>query len=199
MGDSGTFKEGSLYRKLVQKRLNLPGEKCLPGEEGTSAKIPYMFLADDAFPLKRHIMKPYAKKNLSEGKRLFNYRLSRGRRTVENAFGIMAQIFRIFFTTISVEPPYAKLITLTCCVLHNILRTMSRDKYNPPGQADRVTEKGTIVDGIWRESPSSPFILPLQSDATKKAPYEAEEIRNHLKEYFQDKGSVPWQYQEVYK
>lgn len=197
LGDGAVFKDGSLYRKLVQNRLNLPPDKSLPGDENSN-KLPYIFLADDAFPLKRNIMKPYAKKDLSEGKRIFNYRLSRGRRTVENAFGILSQVFRIFFSTISVNPAYAKLITLSCCVLHNILRTLSRDKYTPHGYADSVTENGDVAEGRWRQLPQSPMLLPLQPDPCKKAPYAAEEIRDYLKEYFQGNGSVPWQYQEVY-
>lgn len=56
-----------------------------------------VFVADDAFPLKTYILKPYARSTyLSRNPKIFNYRLSRARRIVENAFGILTSKFRIF-------------------------------------------------------------------------------------------------------
>jgi hypothetical protein len=67
----------------------------LPGSE---TPIPYVLVADDAFPLTSYLMKPYAGK-LTKGsaKSVFNYRLSRARRIVENAFGLLSSVFRIFY------------------------------------------------------------------------------------------------------
>jgi hypothetical protein len=50
--------------------------------------IPYMIVGDDAFPLKPYLMKPYPNRNLGITQRVFNYRLFRVRRIVENVFGI---------------------------------------------------------------------------------------------------------------
>ena len=33
-----------------------------------------VFVADDAFPLTKHYMKPYGRKNLSDEERIFDYR-----------------------------------------------------------------------------------------------------------------------------
>ena len=44
-------------------------------------------------------MKPYAQRQLTKEQRVFNYRLSRGRRIVENAFGILGQRWQIRITT----------------------------------------------------------------------------------------------------
>lgn len=50
------------------------------------------------------------------------YRLSRARRIVENAFGIMSQTWRIILNRIHAKPENINNIILVCCVLHNYLR-----------------------------------------------------------------------------
>lgn len=50
------------------------------------------------------------------------FRLSRARRIVENAFGIMSHTWRILLSRIHTDPVTANNIVLACCVLHNYLR-----------------------------------------------------------------------------
>jgi hypothetical protein len=90
ISDGGVFRNTECYRKIENDDLYLP----LPGR---TIPVPYTLVADDAFPLTRHTMKPYAT-DLNKGplKRVFSYRLSRARRIVENAFGLLASVFRIF-------------------------------------------------------------------------------------------------------
>ena len=61
-------------------------------------------MGDDAFPLTAHMMKPYPLKDLSLEKRIFNYRLLRLRRISENAFGILANHWRVFRKPFLLEP-----------------------------------------------------------------------------------------------
>ena len=116
ISDGGIFKNCSLYRALEEKRLNIPEEILLPGTEQT---FPFVFVADDAFPLKDYMLKPYSQNGLTPERRIFNYRLSRDRRVVENAFGILANRFRVFITPINLAPEKVEIITLACCILHN--------------------------------------------------------------------------------
>jgi len=53
--------------------------------------FPYYLVADEAFPLSGYLMRPYAKKTLDNIKRIFNYRLSRARKTIECTFRMAAE------------------------------------------------------------------------------------------------------------
>ena len=53
--------------------------------------------------------------------RVFNYRLSRAPRVVQNAFGLLAARFRCLLTTVPQNPDRVSTIVLACCVLHSIL------------------------------------------------------------------------------
>ncbi|KAB0804600.1 hypothetical protein PPYR_01570, partial [Photinus pyralis] len=118
VSDGGVYSESSLKLAIDRGKLNLPTDECLPDQD---IPIPYTFIADDAFPLSKRIMKPFNNRGLTNDKRILNYRLSRARRVVENAFGILANRFRILLNTINLSPDKVELITLTCCVLHNFL------------------------------------------------------------------------------
>ena len=160
--------------------------------------MPFVIVGDEAFLLKRHRMKPYAQKGLSDGKRIYNHRHSRARRTSENAFGILAQSFRGFFTTIQLDPAIVELVILACCTLHNLLRTLSRDYYSPELSVDSVNGQGDVRDGEWRNKSQSQYLYQLNVHQGKKASYDADDVRNYFKEYFQTEGAVPWQYQHIY-
>ena len=45
---------------------------------------------------------------------MFNYRLSEARRIVENAFGLLASVFRIFRKPLIIKPSTTEDITLAC-------------------------------------------------------------------------------------
>jgi hypothetical protein len=60
--------------------------------------LPHVFVGDEAFPLSENLMRPYPKRSVT-GKyenKIYNYRLSRARETVECSFGILASRFRVF-------------------------------------------------------------------------------------------------------
>jgi len=50
--------------------------------------LSYCFVGDEAFPLKQWMLRPDPGRGLqSFSRKVYNYRLSRARRTIENAFG----------------------------------------------------------------------------------------------------------------
>ena len=93
VSDGGVFKNYSIYTALQNNTLNIPKPTKLPRSR---ERVPYVLVADDAFALSNYLMKPYAQSELSTKNKIYNYRLSRARRTVENAFGILANRFRVF-------------------------------------------------------------------------------------------------------
>ena len=71
--DGGVFCNSPFSKVLSRNTRSIPNTRYVePGRE-----LPYVIVADDAFPLKNHIMKPYALHNLTIHKRVFNDHLSR--------------------------------------------------------------------------------------------------------------------------
>lgn len=72
-GDCSVFRNCEFGKSLHEGRLRIPDTLPVYG-----AETPYVFLADDAFPLTTHIMKPYKPKHkgtlLQQDEAIFNYR-----------------------------------------------------------------------------------------------------------------------------
>jgi hypothetical protein len=88
----------SELRKYLETNLGIPEDKQLPG---TSCLAPHVIVGDEAFPLQTFLLKPYPgsqSKGYNE-KSISNYMLSRSRRVVENALGILSQKFQIYQRT----------------------------------------------------------------------------------------------------
>ena len=101
VSDGGVWNKCALSRGIEDGGVSLPPPKCLP--YGV-AKIPHVFVGDDAFALKKNLMKPYAQNGLTIEKRVYNYRHSRARRISENLFGIIANRWRVFRTVLQLAP-----------------------------------------------------------------------------------------------
>ena len=85
--DARIFRECALYHALEQDKAGLPPDGPLPGGD---TDVPYFLVGDDSFALRGWIMKPHSKREMTAAQLIFNYRLSRARRIVENTFGILA-------------------------------------------------------------------------------------------------------------
>jgi len=67
-------------------------------------------------------MKPYSMVGLGHDERIVNYRLSRARRVVANAFGILANRFQsLLHATVYKKTESVKSLVLVCVMLHNLL------------------------------------------------------------------------------
>lgn len=168
ISDGGVFRNTVLFKKLETNQLHLPLSKPLPP---LSEYMPYVIIADDAFALSPNIMKPYpGVQEKGSAMRIYNYRLSRARRVVENVFGIKTSVFRVFRKPIPLEPEKVSLITMTCVLLHNFLRksNVSRSTYSPPGTFDSE-ENGGLIPGLWRQGQDKVnFFYPYKTNLERR-------------------------------
>lgn len=120
-GDAGIFPKSNFGKLISAGQFKFPEPRCLPF---TDIVLPHVFVGDEAFKMTDTMMRPYPRDQSKSDvtKAIFNYRLSRARRTTENAFGIMCQYFRVFFTTINILPETVDNLIMASCILHNLLR-----------------------------------------------------------------------------
>lgn len=173
--DAGIFSDSHLGKRLAAGNLYLPDDKPLPG---LTEPLPHVFIGDEGFPLQKHLMRPYPRKQTTTDtrKRVYNYRLSRARRVVENAFGILSKKFRIYQRKMQVTPEHLDIIVGATCCLHNFLRNdtchwLPDDENNPP--ADGLQDINHIGG-----NPTTTAMM----------------VREKFKDFFNSAGgSVPWQ------
>lgn len=174
ISDGGVFRKCSLFRAMASNKLNFPEEKPLPGE---ITPMPHVIIGDAAFPLMKNILKPFPFRNMSWDQRIFNYRLSRARRVVENAFGILANRFRILLHIINLHPDKVRQITLTCVALHNFLRKKCAGTYIV--HEENIDRRFIFRYGLSQQQGNRAGI--------------AVENRKAFINYFNTVGAVPWQ------
>ena len=200
ISDGGVFKNTDLYNTLERKELGIPAPRPLPRPNGDTsweedvAPCPFVFVADEAFSLTHYCMKPYAQRQLTDEKRIFNYRLSRFRRVTENAFGIWANRFRLFLGRCNLSPDKACVSTLASLALHNMLCTKSSNSYVPPGFIDTIMASGEIEEGSWRNENIYQCLTPFANTLNRHHNASAAAVREKLAKYFVGPGSVPWQW-----
>lgn len=108
--------------KLINSNnFNIPAPQQLPSND---IILPNVILGDESFALTTSMMKPFPRnQSLHDNtKTIHNYRHSRTRRTTENAFGILANTFRVFFTPINARIEKIDKIILASTILHNMMR-----------------------------------------------------------------------------
>jgi len=194
ISDGGVLNNTKFYEKFQNGDLKIPDMETV---KDTSRKLPYVFVADDAFPLQINIMKPFRQAALvSIERKVFNYRLSRARRIVENVFGIMAARFRIFHTQINLEPKNIDSIVMACCVLHNFLMKSAPNTYAPTEVLDHDDiENGITTFGLDSQDSNMDRLDRRTQGNTNNA---AKNVREDFMSYFSNEGKVPWQLNFVY-
>lgn len=187
VSDGGVLYHTDFWEMLQNNLLNIPEPSNLPH---TQEKFPYVFLGDDAFSLGEHIMKPFSQQDLTTSNRIFNYRLSRARRVVENAFGILVTRFGVLQKAINLKPEKATTIILASCYLHNFLMVKSSSSYYKTTLTVENIESGQIETGPER---TKNLLTLLQPRSARNATSNTKQIRERYRNYFIQEGQVPWQ------
>ena len=206
MSDCQIFNQSELKQVLENKEVDVPAPRVLPNDhqprqddsdaaEGEAVaeqpkNVPYFILADDAFPLRDYLMKPLSRRFMNRRQHIFNYRISRARRVVENAFGIMACRWRCLLTVLQLNPEVVRLVVEACICLHNLLRLQ-----NPQmivAEADREDENHQVIEGPWRREVIEDVEAPALRGPVNQLGVRT---RDYLMDYLNDdnRGAVPWQ------
>lgn len=179
--DSSIFKNSTFWKNLKEGRLNIPAPRPIQENLETEVqkkvpKVPFVLIGDEGFGLQENLLRPFGGTHLDQQKLIFNYRLTRARRYVEVAFGILANKWRIFHRPLDVKEETAVQIVKACTVLHNFVR-----------ERDGVNFDDTRLDQV------NDFD-ELASNHHVRSGHSANSVRNQFMDYFMSpEGAVKWQ------
>ena len=140
----------------------------------------HVFVADEAFPLRCNLMRPFPGTNLATGRRAFNYRFSRARLIVECTFGVLSGQWRMYRRVISVKAAKAEDCVKATCILHNYLRmTGPRRTTIEPNTSGQVEGSAGLVDA--------------DRVGSNNAARAAIRVRETFSAYFNAEGALTWQ------
>ena len=163
--DARVFANSSLYAKASKQQLFPSWSHNLDGVD-----IPLVILGDPAYPLLPWLMKPYIEnEHTPADQKLYNYRQSRARMVVENAFGRLKGRWRCLLKWMDFKLENIPTIVATCVVLHNMCE-MFGDSFCDEWSSDNLSQ--------------SPYSSSSQSSTCITTVYShAANIRNCIKDY----------------
>ncbi|CAL1687601.1 unnamed protein product [Lasius platythorax] len=225
ISDGGVWANSDFGRSLERGQVDLPFPQYWPG---MVQPMSFTFVGDAAFPLRIFMMRPYAKpkRRRNQGQQeeeeemnedynrdivgglglrelIFNYRLSRAKKVIENAFGILVSKWTILKGSIACSLETCETIALV--VLHNFLLfseeelPMQQQRYNVRGLTDQEGPHGELFHGAWRrEVPDINIFQRIGRMGSNNAAADAVRLRNNLRDYFvSEVGEIEWQYKGI--
>ncbi|KYN50224.1 hypothetical protein ALC62_04152 [Cyphomyrmex costatus] len=192
--DGGIFKDSIMGTKFENKQLNVP--EATPISDEREIPLPFCIVGDEAFPLTMYLLRPYpGKQKITPQKRIFNYRLSRARRVIENCFGILVSKWRIFRKPIIASVSTTTRIIQAAIVLHNWLRKNDLSNclnlpYVEPHVVDQESEIGSVISGTLRDVAGTTAFSDITRAGTNTSTRTAMEVREEFCAYFNNEGAV---------
>lgn len=197
--DGGIFWDSPMGQSFHGKNNNIPNPSKLTVD---GEPLPYVLVGDEAFQLTDYMLRPYPfKGGLNEDRKIFNYRLSRARRTIENVFGIMVSQWRLLKRPIDATVDNAMIYLQAITCLHNWLRLkdLGRDEYLPISMVDEespVSHDGVIPEVIIEELAGSAF-EDISTCGLNNSSRAVMAIRDEICDFFSSEGAVHFQYQNL--
>jgi len=154
-------------------------------------ELPYVLVADEAYSLAPYLMRPYPRRShLDLRKKVYNYRLSRARRIIENAFGILVARWRIFRRPINISVSKANNIVLATICLHNFVITHEMEK--------RPQERQYLCyNDNDKQQTSCLTSLPKRISQDVSSNNLSTIYRERFADYFFNEGAVEWQWEKA--
>ncbi|XP_039962095.1 protein ALP1-like isoform X2 [Bactrocera tryoni] len=143
-GDSNIMRSSKFGTSIMNDTCLFPPDTVI-----SKQKIPHFIVGDNAFPLCKRLIKPYSTTQLSIEQRIFNYRLSRARRCIKNAFGILTARWLCLRNLLFCKPERAQVVVSACCLLHNFLTNKCRRTYNSNAFSGFEDSTGNWIAGEW--------------------------------------------------
>ena len=159
--DARVLAKSRFYRRVANKEI-LNSNSCdVLGRD----VLPFL-LGDSAYPLSVWLMKPFPHNAvLTSSQHTFNYRLSRARIVVENAFGRLKARWRRLMKQNDMEIAHVPQVVVACCILHNLCEVHG-DTFND-----------TWLEDPRLEQPHSPSPSTIPAS-------QAKALRDCLVQYF---------------
>ena len=186
--DAQVFNHCDLKEAIENGTIGFPPPDALPCDD---RQMPYFLIGDDAFALRTWMMKPYSRRRMTDQERIFNYRLSRARRIVENAFGILAARFGCLLNTLLQDTDTLEAVVLACICLHNLMRIRYPAMQN--AALDQEDDDHVLIPGEWRQGRNLQDVMNRDFRGNRVTA-AGQNQRDYLKEYYNSPaGAVPWQ------
>lgn len=199
-GDAGVFAGSDLLHSLENDLLDIPQKELVPGYQ---TELPYVIVGDEAFPLKSFLMRPYAyrgRNSLTYNEKVFNYRLSRARRMIENSFGVLTARWRLFSHPVNSDIENCEWYIKAAFALHNYLQIEKSGfdadvkQYIPADFVDREDPNGVIIPGAWRHLANSDGTTDVGRIGSNMTARNLSRLRDDFAKFLTSPcGAIPWQ------
>ena len=135
-------------------------------------------------------MKPFSRRTVEQREhRVFNYRLSRARRSVECSFGLLTSKFRLFRRAIIADVNKIVDVIKAAVCIHNFIL----DRKEPVDMSNKE-----FVEKMRRNYNKSIFNRSFNKfNSKRQAAKYAINVRRNLAYYFAQEGQVPWQWNKI--
>lgn len=190
--DGGIFNSSKIGQMFEHKKMNLPAPKQLTAD---GQALPYVLVGDEAFTLSDYLLRPYpGRGGLDLERNIFNFRLCRARRVIENSFGIMVSKWRILKRPIEAIVGNTISMVQAIICLHNFLRKRGSNEYFMVSSQPFNACLNEPVDTVVVENLENSALQDLKAPGNHNHSRRNIEMRDEYCDFYNEEGAVFWQY-----